>query len=219
MRTRRRLLSSRGLSSGLRRTTTAGFTFVEMLLVVALLLIMAGIVFPPILRLMADQPLKEGTEKTRQQLANVRLRALDSSVAWQFRFEPGGRKYLWMPHEAESTGPVTAGNSSASSSASTTASGSGLQTGELPNGINFAADLNGVPFGVERLPQELLAGRSDSYQLTQTSWSIPVVFQPNGSTSDVELAVLDARDRQMRLAVRGLTGGVTVFPIEPRSKR
>ncbi len=215
MRPHRRLLSSRGLSSRLRRTKAAGFTFVEMLLVVALLLIMAGIVFPPVLRLMADQPLKEGTERARQQLANVRLRALDSSVAWQFRFEPGGRKFLWMPHEAESTGPVTADDSSAQ----TTTNGSGLQTGELPNGINFAADLNGVPFGIERLPQELLAGRSDSYQLTQASWSIPVVFQPNGSSSDVELAVLDARDRQMRLAIRGLTGGVTVFPIEPRSKR
>src|SRR5207244_7163871 len=84
------------------RHARAGFTFVELMLVLALLLVASSLVVPPVLRLMADQPLKEAAERARSQLANVRLKALDSSVAWQFRFEPGGRRYLWMPLEPSS---------------------------------------------------------------------------------------------------------------------
>ena len=40
-----------------------GFTFAEMLLVLAILLIITGVVFPPVLRMMADQPLKEAAER------------------------------------------------------------------------------------------------------------------------------------------------------------
>lgn len=218
MRTRRSSLPARRLS-GSAALSARGFTFAEMLLVMALLLIIIGVVLPPVLRLMSDQPLKEGTERARQQLATVRVRALDSSVPWQFRFEPGGRRYLWMPQEADATGPVSSNGSSISDSTASTSVAGKLQTGELPQGITFATELNGSPFGVERLSQELLAGRSDSYQLSNTSWSTPLIFQADGSSSDFEFAVLDARDRQMRLSVRGLTGGLTVFPIEARSRR
>ena len=82
-----------------RKQARDGFTFAELLLVLALLLIVTGLVFPPVLRMMADQPLKEGAERARTKLANTRLKALDHSAAWQFRFEPGGRRYLWMPME------------------------------------------------------------------------------------------------------------------------
>lgn len=221
MNPRHKRFALRRLSEVVPQNPREGFTFAEMLLVMALLLIITGVVFPPVLRMMSDQPLKEGTEKARQQLATVRVRALDSSVSWQFRFEPGGRKFLWMPEESLASGPV---NSSGSSSPSNVTSASAsvaasLQTGELPNGIQFASDVDGIPFGIERLPQELLAGRPDSYQLTQTGWSSPLVFLPDGSTTDFELAVVDARNRQMRLTLRGLTGGVTVSPIEPRRRR
>lgn len=196
----------------------AGFTLVELLLVLALILIATGMVFPPVLRLMADQPLKEAADRARSQLTNVRLKALDAGVAWQFRFEPGGRHYLWMPHE-----PVTSSASPETTAVTATTAApdadSGPQSSELPQKVNFAADLDGTPFVVEHLPPEMLAGLSNAYALGQVSWSTPVVFQPDGSAVDVELAVIDSRDRQMRLSVRGLTGGVTVFPIETRRRR
>ena len=198
----------------------AGFTFVELLVVLALLLVASSLVFPPVLRLMADQPLKEAAERARAQLANVRLKALDSSIAWQFRFEPGGRRYLWMPLEPSSViaGPASSANVSAAPTTSTTDSNSGPQTAELPKGIVFAADSNGMPFGVEHLPPEMVAGLSNSYELAQVGWSRPLAFQPDGSASDLELAVIDARDRQIRLTVRGLTGGVTVFSLQTRRR-
>ena len=171
---------------------------------------------------MADQPLKEGAERARSQLANVRFKALDSNVAWQFRFEPGGKHYLWMPQEsAASTATAGPANSSASTTTASTSAGtaqSGPQTGELPKGIVFAADMNGVPFGVEHLPAELVMGSSNAYELTQVAWSVPLTFQPDGSASDSELAVVDARNKQMRLIVRGLTGGVVVTPMETRTR-
>ncbi len=194
-----------------------GFTLAEILLVLAVLVVISGLIFPPVLRLMADQPLKEAAERARSQLANVRFKALDTNVAWQFRFEPGGGHYLWMPQEsASSTAAVDSTNGSATSS--TAATQSGPQTAELPKGIVFASAINGVPFGVEHLPPEMVMGAANSYELTQVAWSVPLTFQPDGSAADSELAVVDSRDRQMRLMIRGLTGGVIVAPMETRTR-
>lgn len=197
-----------------RRQARDGFTFAEMLLVLAILLIITGVVFPPVLRMMADQPLKEGAERARVQLASVRLKALDSSAAWQLRFEPGGRRYLWMPVETNSAAASTSSNAVTSP----TNAAAGPTAGELPKGITFSSDLNGVPLPVERLPQELTAGMPNAYQLAQVGWSAPVTFQPDGSAVDSELAVVDTRNRQVRLTVRGFTGGVTVSSIETRRR-
>ncbi len=198
----------------------SGFTIAEILLVLAVLVVISGLIFPPVLRLMADQPLKEGAERARLQLANVRFKALDSNSAWQFRFEPGGRHYLWMPQESAASTAST-GSASGNTAAATASAGavqSGPQTGELPKGIVFASDMNGVPFGVEHIPAELVMGSSNSYALTQVAWSVPLTFQPDGSAADSELAVVDARNKQMRLIVRGLTGGVVVTPMETRTR-
>lgn len=197
-----------------RKQARGGFTFAELLLVLALLLIVTGLVFPPVLRMMADQPLKEGAERARTQLARVRLKALDNSAAWQLRFEPGGRRYLWMPME-----PAPVANGAGASAGGATASATNVTevtVGELPKGVNFSRDINGVAMLTERLPQELVVGLSNAYELAQVGWSAPLTFQPDGSAADSELGVIDARNRQIRLTVRGFTGGVTVSSIETR---
>ena len=199
-----------------QNSRSVGFTFAELLLVLTLLLIITGLVFPPVLRMMADQPLKEAAERTRSKIASVRLKSLDSSVAWQFRFEPGGRHYLWMPPE-----PImrtTAGNGSGGAINNSTVPTTEVTFGELPKGIQFNSDIHGVPLTVERLPQAMVAGLPNGYQMLQVGWSSPLTFQPDGSAIDSELAVIDARDRQIRLTVRGFTGGVTVTPIENRKR-
>lgn len=217
LRTRLRLAGRVGAQARRR-----GFTIAELLIVVALLLIATGIVFPPVLRLMADQPLKEAAEQARSQIANVRLKSLDSSVEWQFRFEPGGRRYLWMPLErvpdasASTNAAVTTSTASALSSSS---QNSGPQTGELPKGISFSGDLDGTLLTVEQLPAELFSGLSNAYELTQVGWSSPIAFRLDGSANDTELSVVDSRDRQIRLTIRGLTGGITVSPLETRRRR
>ena len=210
-----------GVRRGAMRRRT-GFTIAEILLVLAVLVVISGLIFPPVLRLMADQPLKDGAERARSQLANVRFKALDSNTAWQFRFEPGGRHYLWVPQESAASTATANGATNNGSTATTMTSAaavqSGPQTGELPKGIVFAADMNGVPFGVEHIPAELVMGSANAYELTQVAWSVPLTFRPDGSAADSELAVVDARNKQMRLIVRGLTGGVVVTPMETRTR-
>ena len=109
------------------------------------------------------------------------------------------------------------GSSSGTTTTSTTKV-TEITIGELPKGINFSSDINGVPLTVERLPEQLVAGLPNAYQLMQVGWSAPLTFQPDGSAVDAELAVLDASNRQIRLTLRGLTGGVIVSRIETRSR-
>ena len=157
---------------------SAGFTFAELLLVLALLLVISGLVLPPVMRMMADQPLKEAAERARSQIATVRLKALDSSAAWQFRFEPGGRHYLWTPQESNS--PTSGGSGAGAANNAAANSTMGPAFGELPKGINFVSDINGVPLTVERLPQAMVAGLSNGYEMAQVGWSAPMTFQPDG---------------------------------------
>lgn len=194
-----------------------GFTFAELLLVLGVLLIITGLVFPPVLRMMADQPLKEAAERARAQLATVRIKALDSSAAWQLRFEPGGSHYLWMPTETN-VAAASSGSSTDIAIAQPMEAIGGPQVGELPKGVTFSSDINGVPLTVERLPQELVIGMANAYEMSQIGWSAPVTFQADGSADDSEFAVVDSTNRQIRLTIRGFTGGVTVSPIEIRRR-
>jgi len=116
--------------------------------------------------------------------------------------------------------PMDRTSTSTSPAASTSAANAvvGPTSGELPKGIQFSSDIKGVPLTVERLPQEVVAGMANAYQLSQVGWSAPVTFQPDGSAVDSELAVIDATNRQIRLNVRGFTGGVTVSPIEMKRR-
>lgn len=214
----RRLNQNSGLEAS-NPHVRGGFTVVELLLVVAVLLVACGIVFPPVLRLMADQPLKEAAELARSRIARVRIKALDTSTAWQFRLEPGGRRFLWMPLESVSANAGTAANSTAVTASTSDSADSAPQFGELPKGVTFSADADGVPLAIEHLPAAMVAGLGNGYELTQVGWSLPMTFQPDGSSSDFELAVIDSRGLQIRLTIRGLTGGLTVSSMETRRQR
>ena len=122
---------------------------------------------------------------------------------------------MWMPLEPATLNATTVNSLSPPTLATTTNSAT-PQFGELPKGVNFSNDLDGIPFSSAPLDPELLAGAANAYQLQQVVWSQPLAFQPDGTTSDFHLAVVDARNRQIRLSLRGLTGGVTVTSIESR---
>ena len=75
-------------------TRLSAYTLLELLLVLAVILAVAGAVTPTVVERMEDYKLKRGSEMVRFAISSTRIHAIDLSSVYQFRFESGGRRYL-----------------------------------------------------------------------------------------------------------------------------
>lgn len=223
-----------------------GYTLVEMLLVLGLLTVLAGLAWPAVLRMTSDQPLLEGAEQIRQFLAQSRELAVEtglpvtvqaaigegSVVRYSAEQLPGpntttgndgtisngppGTAGLALPGLKTSTGsPVgtggtasTGSNTATESSEATTFSPIAVKTLTLPKGLEFMAP--GPP--LEPMPERVQSNLTGG--LTNANWSAGIVFQPDGSAVNEVWSLVSQRGRQIRISVRGLTGGVRISPLE-----
>ena len=79
----------------------SGYTLLELLLVLAILVAVASAVAPTVVARMSEYRLKEGTETARAALSATRIHAIDVSSVYQFRFETGGRRFLAIPTDGD----------------------------------------------------------------------------------------------------------------------
>jgi type II secretory pathway pseudopilin PulG len=178
--------------TGMRR----GLTLVEVCLVLALLVIIGAVAFPLMEGTFSRAGLESGAELVRGAWARARLAAMDSGQTHVFRFEPRASRFqiitldqLGMP-ASEMVQP------------------------EDPNAEHAVADMMRMP--QNRLPDGVVfaAGDiSDSSQVlatlgtaAQSAWSAPILFQPDGTTSDASIVLANAAQQTVRITLRGLTG-------------
>lgn len=191
----------------LHRSRSA-FTFVELLLVLGVLVLLASITWPALLRNYDDYLLKRSAQDVRIQLAATRTRSIDQGTPYQFLFEPGGRRYASVPHERTtrpSIGPVFA---------STPVDNLPRESGLLPEGLLFAP-LPGVPFLEHQLEIDWFAGLLDAQELAAAVWSPPLLFFGDGSSENAAFQILNpAKGRAVTVYVRGLTGAAETGDVE-----
>lgn len=172
----------------------SGYTLIEILLALAVMIVLMAMVSAPVMENWRDQRTGASTEDVRSLLAGTRILALDRDETWQFVFEPGGTRYLRVPH------------STATEAASSTTANQGKKSGTLPPDITFG-ESEGVASTVE---SNLLAGLSDAGELSGISWSAPVLFYSDGTSTDTNFEIVDVYGNARTVSVRELTGGVTV---------
>lgn len=183
----------RSLSSN---SVRCGYTLFEMLIAISIIVIITSIGWSPVMRLHQEYRVKAAAEEVRQMVAGTRMLALDQDIVFQFRFEPGGRKFMRVPYE---------NTASAASTSKQPVSASGLSSGELPVGVYFEAVSSGAS---EAVNPELMTGLPNEF--TQASWSAPVLFYSDGTATNAEFNVVDETATTRRIRVRDITGGVTV---------
>ncbi len=175
---------------------------IEVVLVVAILAVMAALSYPSVDRMLNQLAMDEAVSPVRNHLAGTRVRALDAGLTWQFRFEPGGRRYLAAPYELDE---IDADEQQQR-----------LQvemlprvSGQLPEGFTFTP-IDGAGPTTEALDEMAVAGLDDQQKLLATSWSVPVLFYSDGTSQDTSFEIVDEQLQSRRLSVRSLTGSVTV---------
>jgi prepilin-type N-terminal cleavage/methylation domain-containing protein len=193
-------------ASDLRRT---GLTLLEILLALGVIAILATLAWPSVMRLHGEQQIVDSAEKVRALVATARVHAIESGLAYQFRYEIGGNHFLVIPFEKEFEGIDTRTQGAG------TAEGLGRFSkagGNLPEGVTFAKSKDSSSVSTigagQQLSSDALNGLPGADKLSGLSWSGPVIFQPDGSSTDVEFSVVDRRNQRIALRVRGITGAV-----------
>ena len=184
-----------------RNAARGGFTLFEMIVVLAVMAGALAMSWPAMARMYAHHRIRQSADLVQVRLMSARVHAVDTGLTYQFRFEPGGQRFIVVPFELD---PSVAGG--------------GQQTvmkhsGRLPAAVHFDGNSSGNSGG-QQVPDELLAGLPDLENYTGVSWSPPILFFTDGTAMPVELKLRDTKNQAMRIAVRAMTGGVTISGVE-----
>ncbi|MFN0050668.1 MAG: prepilin-type N-terminal cleavage/methylation domain-containing protein [Planctomycetales bacterium] len=196
-------------------TVPRAFTLFEMLLVLAVLTVVAGLTYPSVSALFAHHQLQQGAEMVAIRFSSARVYAVETGLTYQFRFEPNGRRFLVVPFDPEPDSPSTGTASGATNSGSAPVSQRAMRkVGMLPSVCQFEAGSNVQDQG-NPIPEDWLSGLPDAADYSGASWSAPILFHPDGTAANAEVTIRNSKNKQgVLLTLRGLTGAVAVTDIE-----
>jgi len=194
---------------GYRRTIRAeaprgGFTLLEMILVVAILVAMFGISWPLMERAYGDLKLKESAEKVRLKMGAARIHAIDSGLSYQFRVESEGHRFLVVPYEYATEANLQDGVLE-------------QEDGELPEGLSFQAVSEDA--SVEKIDEGMLAGFSNKSKLAEANWLAPLIFYPDGSATEASFRLVDEKRQYIEVSLRELTARIEVSAVQREKQR
>lgn len=181
-----------GIASG----TRSGLTLVEVILVLALLVVIGAVSAPLLEGSFSRAGLHGASDLLRAAWAKARLAAMESGQTHVFRFEPNGSRFqmvaldaLGLP-ESEELQPADPNIEHRAVDILR------LSQNRLPDGVIFAA-------GDVSTSSQIMATLPDA---AEGPWSSPILFHPDGTTSDASLVLSNARQQTIRVTLRGLTG-------------
>jgi prepilin-type N-terminal cleavage/methylation domain-containing protein len=193
-----------------RHDVARGFTLIEVLLVLAVLSVMAAFVWPSLQKPFANRRLHLAADAIRTEWCQGRVQAMRTGRTYTFQYAAGSDHFRLTPQDDPLAG---SSSSNSGSSSSTTGNADGNvplphDEGTLPEGIKFMADDSAgsdpnAPFDFSADSQSNTPNASDG-------WSDPILFYPDGTTSNSRLVLARDTKSGIRLILRGITGTVTV---------
>jgi prepilin-type N-terminal cleavage/methylation domain-containing protein len=176
-----------------------GFTLVEVILVLSLLVIVASVSMPYLNKSFSRAHLNAATDILRDALNRGRLTAMQSGEVQAFRCEPKGARFqllaldkLSLPESSVPPPDNTDGEHSENDILR-------LAPPRLPDNVVFA-------------DAEVAASNQVGAMLGKSkddSWSMPILFNPDGTTSDASILLQNDLGQTIRVTLRGMTGLVS----------
>jgi prepilin-type N-terminal cleavage/methylation domain-containing protein len=206
--------------SPLRRTDrTSGFTIVELLLALAILVTLAAMVVPSFTGLLADRRVLRAGDQLRVEFMQARLSAMRSGRTYmvqlstethQLRIRP------WvdandMTEALDQTGGssalLTGGNAMVASMQEVDTASEAREV-DLPEGVTITS------LNVQSSQRSFMI-ESQVQAEAAVGWGQPVLFYPDGTTSTAAVTVTSEGVGQVIVLLRGLTGEATVTDVLP----
>lgn len=173
-----------------------GYTLMEMVLVLAIMVIAAAIAVPVVQTMLDDANMTAGADQMRARLADARARALDSGTPWKLAYQPGSGVYQYAAESDDASWSDTGSDEKETQD---------FVRGKLPKHVVMAVNRDDI------------AGAQGDGTATG-GWTTLAVFLGDGSARDDGMVYVGKHGiMPLRLRVRGLTGAVTVdVPIQVR---
>jgi prepilin-type N-terminal cleavage/methylation domain-containing protein len=178
-----------------------GYTLFEMVIVLALMLIIAGLSIPSIESMYSDSKLQAAVDQVRGAWAGMRSHAISEGQQYRFSVSMNGTDFRAAPDRPEYWG---GGDPPAADDPNNPPL---VIQGTLPKGIRFTNDANDSS-SADSAPQPPTSSASTS----GGTWSTMAVFLPDGTAQqDVEMTLRlpDSGATPISLRLRALTGGVS----------
>ncbi len=183
-----------------------GFTLLEMLIALGVVLLVAGAVWPALLQYLQRTPLIDSGRVVQNTLDAARIAAIDRGVPYHFVYEPGGRRFMFLP---------AGGISAAEEEVAQTTDAHETLSGELPEGFQFVTP-DDAEAGTFAITAEMIGGTRTS-EFAGANWSTPAVYYPDGSGTDYFFEIEDDRQQYLQVSVRKLTGASRVSKLNFRT--
>ncbi len=186
----------------------AAMTLFELLLVLVLLVVVGSLAAPLFEGSFSSIRLRRGTDQVVASWSQARTHAIESGQIYQFRFEPEGNDYRI---DAWSGGiePDLDETELATTSAARANDELTLEERELAEWKLEASLPEEIVFSSAQSVSLDELGQRTATQLGQdntTQWSAPILFFPDGTTSDASLLLQSGKKLYRRATLRALTG-------------
>jgi prepilin-type N-terminal cleavage/methylation domain-containing protein len=182
-----------------------GFTLVELLIVMAMIVLVSAIAAPMIMKPLERREIQQAADTVRTKLLRTRIGAMRSSHVYEFQYRPGSGSYRVAPQD---NGSSPQGDNSSTAGGHETVADADCprpEEGALPDGVRFMPENTPDPEATgsptENGAQN--AGGGDS-------WCDPIIFYPDGTTTDARFIVASTRGFAVHVRLRGVTGNVTL---------
>jgi prepilin-type N-terminal cleavage/methylation domain-containing protein len=178
--------------------TAHGFTLIEVTLVLVILVVIGALTVPQMTGAYNRSQLRSSGEVIRSAWARTRLQAMETGQAHMFRCQLKGGEFQLlsipelMASGAQATNPT---------GAIIEATGDWrLDFTRLGAGITFAK--------LDAAPSQQVAAMFSGLQ--NTAWAGPVVFYPDGTSTDATVLLMNENQNTVRVTLRGMTGTIVV---------
>ena len=188
-----------GRQGSAARARRAGYTLLELMLVLAIIVVMAAIAYPSATAMYGHVRLSQAADSVRAAWAEARAHAIDDGRPYRFAIIPNQGNYRVAPDSPEFWG--SGGQEQAPAD---TANPPYVLNKTLPKGMRFSAPdapADSQAQGESSLPKD---------NISPDMWSSRTVFLPDGTArQDVEIVFGASGTMGIVMKLRALTGAVT----------
>ena len=170
-----------------RRQRRPGFTLIEMVVVVAVLVIIGGVILPTLAGMTGNTKVKASADSVKARLLEARLAAMEQGRPYVFSISPDGTQVRVAPDETVDAPQAPDGGTVPDIRITET----------LPDDITVAKQNN---------------ASNDMNSQTADGFTPVATFQPDGTCKEdsPDIEVQEGKVAGVVIRVRGLTGAVTV---------
>lgn len=205
--------------AGWPRASRDGLTLLELLLVLGILVLIASLSAPALLRLVSSQSLDKGAEMVRAEMARARVLSIRTGKVHALVLTPGGSSMEVRDFDSVFASGLGGAGSSRGQDQDNRVSNVDWGDGLLPKGVVF---VEGETLSTARSDFVSSGGSTGSSSSSggSSGGSVrPILFYPDGTCQDARVVLQNNKGETKQVTLRGLTGTTRVSTPSDRNGR